>query len=340
MKKSLALLLLFAASFAAAQQPQAQSGQPIYPANAKYVQGVGPGYWPTKGTGLVLNLAAGTAFCSGTVYTYSGGTLTMTASTTNYVYLDPSASCVPSVNTTGFTSSMVPVAAVITGSSAITTVSDDRTMFTQGVLGAGITGLTGDGAASGPGSAAFTLTTVNSGPGSCGDATHVCQVTTDAKGRVISQTAVTVSSSGMSNPMTTAGDVLYGGTSGTPTRLPGGTATFVFTSNGPTSAPGWQAPAAGPITPVTLAISSGTQAATSCTPISTLSLTGVTMSGLGSLVEAGYQGSVASLVGWGSTGGIVLHVWPDSANNVGGEICNQTSASIPYSAVNFTVSAR
>lgn len=34
---------------------------------------------------------------------------------------------------------------------------------------------------------------------------------------------ITPTGSGMSNPMTTAGDIIYGGTSGTPTRLPKGT---------------------------------------------------------------------------------------------------------------------
>lgn len=50
---------------------------------------------------------------------------------------------------------------------------------------------------------------------------------------------------GMTNPMTTAGDIIYGGSSGTPTRLAGGTSTFVLTSNGATSAPSWQAAAGG-----------------------------------------------------------------------------------------------
>jgi hypothetical protein len=52
--------------------------------------------------------------------------------------------------------------------------------------------LTGDGSASGPGSATFTLSTVNSAPGACGDSTHVCQVQTNAKGLVVSQTPVAI----------------------------------------------------------------------------------------------------------------------------------------------------
>jgi len=49
----------------------------------------------------------------------------------------------------------------------------------------------------------------------------------------------------MSNPMTTAGDTMYGGASGLPTRLAGGTSGYVLTSNGATSAPSWQAAAGG-----------------------------------------------------------------------------------------------
>lgn len=56
-----------------------------------------------------------------------------------------------------------------------------------------ITALTGDGSAAGPGSVPFTLATVNSAPGTCGDATHVCQVTTNGKGLTTAQTAVAIS---------------------------------------------------------------------------------------------------------------------------------------------------
>jgi len=43
------------------------------------------------------------------------------------------------------------------------------------------------------GSVVTTLATVNGGPGSCGDATHVCQVTTNGKGLVTAQSAVSIS---------------------------------------------------------------------------------------------------------------------------------------------------
>ncbi len=101
MSRLLALLLL-ASDFwlltpGFAQQPQAQSGQPLYAVNAKYVNGVAPGYWPTAGTGLVLNLSAGTAFCGGSVVNYAGTTLILTASATNNVFLLPTALGAPAL---------------------------------------------------------------------------------------------------------------------------------------------------------------------------------------------------------------------------------------------------
>jgi len=115
-----------------AQQPQAQGGQPIFAANAKYVQGVGPGYWPTAATGLALNLAAGTAYCGNppALVTYAGGTLTLAPSATNYVYLDPVTNCAPASNTSGFAPGHIPLAKVVTGASTIAGVTDARTWFT------------------------------------------------------------------------------------------------------------------------------------------------------------------------------------------------------------------
>lgn len=63
-------------------------------------------------------------------------------------------------------------------------------------------------------------------------------------------------STGMTNPMTTAGDLILGGASGTPTRLGIGTNGYVLTSNGTTAS--WQAAAGGGITVGTTTITSGT----------------------------------------------------------------------------------
>jgi hypothetical protein len=121
------------------QQPQAQAGQAIFPVNAKFVQGNGPGYWPTAGSNLTLNLAPGTAVCSNTVQTYAGGTLTLAPSATNYVYLDSSNNCAPASNLTGFTSASIPIATVVTSSTAISAITDVRTMFVWGGGGANTT---------------------------------------------------------------------------------------------------------------------------------------------------------------------------------------------------------
>src|SRR5690348_15251476 len=83
-------------------------------------------YECTAGSGLTLNISAGRLLSSGVLVAYAGGTLTMAAGSTNYVYLDPAASFNPAVNTTGFSAGVVPLATVIAGSSAITSVTDQR----------------------------------------------------------------------------------------------------------------------------------------------------------------------------------------------------------------------
>lgn len=60
----------------------------------------------------------------------------------------------------------------------------------------GITALTGDGTASGTGSVSFTLATVNTNVGTCGDATHVGQVTLNGKGLSTACTAVAITGGG------------------------------------------------------------------------------------------------------------------------------------------------
>ena len=64
-------------------------------------------------------------------------------------------------------------------------------------------------------------------------------LTSDASGNATWQAA----SGGMTNPMTTAGDLILGGASGTPTRLAIGTSNYVLTSNGTTAS--WQPASAG-----------------------------------------------------------------------------------------------
>ena len=116
---------------ALAQQPQAPAGTPLYSVNAKYVNGMAPGYWPTAGSGLTLSLSAGTAYCGNppVPVSYPGGSLALVASTTNYIYLDPANNCSPAVSTSTFSAGQIPIAKVVAGASSITSITDARTWF-------------------------------------------------------------------------------------------------------------------------------------------------------------------------------------------------------------------
>jgi len=76
-----------------------------------------------------------------------------------------------------------------------------------------------------------------------------------------------VQSGGMTNPMNTSGDTIYGGASGTPTRLGIGSTGNVLTVSG--GIPSWAAPAAGG--GMTLLNSGGTALSGTTTTISTIS---------------------------------------------------------------------
>jgi len=132
MKNTFCVLLSAALWLCSVAAKSQQTPQQLVRMNVGSVQGVTPGYEATAGSGLTLNLAAGTAFCGGAIQSYAGGILTMAPSATNYVYLDPSANCGPATNTSGFTAAAIPIATVLTGSYAVTTVTDNRTMFTGG----------------------------------------------------------------------------------------------------------------------------------------------------------------------------------------------------------------
>lgn len=121
-----------------AQQPQTHTA-PLYAVNAKYTNGVAPGYAPTIGTGLVLAIGPGTSFCASTIQEYPGGSVTLSPNTTNYVYLDQNASCAPAVNQTGYTNTTIPIATVITNASTVVTngIDDQRTYFITASGGGG-----------------------------------------------------------------------------------------------------------------------------------------------------------------------------------------------------------
>lgn len=79
------------------------------------------------------------------------------------------------------------------------------------------------------------------------------------------------------SPMTTGGDLIYGGASGTGTRLANGSAGQVLTSAGTTLAPTWQTPAAGSVTSVAMTVPSFLSVSGS--PITSSGTLAVTLSG-------------------------------------------------------------
>ena len=67
----------------------------------------------------------------------------------------------------------------------------------------------------------------------------------EVDGTTITASAGVISSAGLTNPMTTQGDIIYGGASGVATRLPAGTSGDVLQTNGSGAAPTWVSPSSG-----------------------------------------------------------------------------------------------
>ena len=91
-----------------------------------------------------------------------------------------------------------------------------------------------------------------------------------------------------------------------------------------------------PVANTTFTTSTGSVGANTCNSAVQVAMTGVTTS-MTFLITASADTSAAT--GWGSTGGLVLDVWP-TAGYANYKICNQTAASITPTAVTFNIGAR
>ena len=112
---------------------------------------------------------------------------------------------------------------------------------------------------------------------------------------------------GFANPMTTEGDIIYGGASGAPTRLAAGTTGKVLQTNGASAAPTWVTPASGAGTFEDEIITfSGTSGSFAQSPVSLIGLfkNGQRLSSLGGSPDFSYTGTAITLT-TGAGGGDV-----------------------------------
>lgn len=136
--------------------------------------------------------------------------------------------------------------------------TDWSTFNAKQAAGSYITALTGDVTASGPGSVAATLAATSNATltnlSALTSAVNLVSIGAITSG-TWNATTIALNKGGTGqttkaaafdalSPMTTGGDIIYGGASGTGTRLANGSAGQVLTSNGTTVAPSWQGAAA------------------------------------------------------------------------------------------------
>lgn len=183
------------------------------------------------------------------------------------------------------------------------------------VLGAGITALTGDGTATGPGSATLTLTTVNSNVGSFGSSTAIPTFTVNGKGLITAaSTAVVIAPAGTLTGATLAANVLASSLTSVGTLTGGATGagfTVALTTSTVTgNLPIANAPSIAANT-VIGSIAGGTAAALTATQLTTIpnafttllkglvpppgSVTGSVLSDNGTWVSVGGTGTVTSI---------------------------------------------
>ena len=261
----------------------------MQPADASNPGGLTATDWNTfnnkQPAGNYITALTGDATASGP------GSVALTLATVNSgVGAFGSATQVPSITVNG--KGLVTAAAntsIQIAESQVTNLTTD--LAGKQPVGSYITALTGDATASGPGSAALTLATVNSNTGSFGSSTAIPSFTVNGKGLITaastnavvapagtltgttlasgvvtssltavgtiatgnwSATTIALNKGGTGqttkaaafdalSPMTTGGDLIYGGASGTGTRLANGSAGQVLTSAGTTLAPTWSA---------------------------------------------------------------------------------------------------
>lgn len=259
-------------------------------------------------SGLTWGYYGGTFNYQGTLNAIANGTLTLTASATNYVYAAATTGAV-SFNTTGFPAGSVALYTVVTGASSVTSYTDQRSyqpsatggaayipaeqLMGGGIKTAAYTMATGDRGnvlvmnSSSAVSQPLPAATGSSGnfpngwygyTENIGSGTETLTVPSGANLDGVLNGTVAIpanqglgfftdgtnwftirglgGSGGMTNPMTTLGDIITGASGGTPQRLGVGTAGQVLTVV--SGAPAWAAAGSGTAYLNMLAYSAGT----------------------------------------------------------------------------------
>jgi hypothetical protein len=95
------------------------------------------------------------------------------------------------------------------------------------------------------------------------------------------------------------------------------------------------------ITPVQVSVSSGSLGANTCSSDTTVAMAGLVLpsgSTPGTKLVNTQEGRLASVTGWGATGGMNFYSYVSATNQMSWYLCNATGSSISYGAINVDVS--
>jgi hypothetical protein len=136
---------------------------------------------------------------------------------------------------------------------------------------------------------------------------------------------------GFTNPMTTEGDIIYGGSGGTATRLGAGTAGYLLATNGTGGAPSWVAPGTQTIASGTASLGTSSIASGACASAVTVSASGVAST---DNIQADFNASPIAVTGYiPSASGMLAIIKYPTSGDVNFRVCNNTSASVTPGAI-------
>jgi len=96
---------------------------------------IASGFAPTDGGGLTLTVASGVGYCAGKRHSATGpNSVTMGKSATNYVFYDPATEDFHVDTDNSKPTNALKIAKVVCDASAITTITDNRVLVSNGLL--------------------------------------------------------------------------------------------------------------------------------------------------------------------------------------------------------------